>query len=142
MKKTWVIFILFFSNILYSEDMTISFINNKFDPLLNLPEPNQKLRTSETEGENYYLLQFNGPVYPNWKDKISEEGGIFHSYIPHFAYIVQMTPQEKNKIQKFPFVRWIGLFHPEYKIHPSVYKKRSPKTEETLPIFVEKLMKK
>ncbi len=135
MKKIWVIFILFFSNILYSEDMTISFIHYKFDPIENPPELNKKLRASESEGENYYLLQFNGPIYPNWKNKVSKEGGIFHSYIPHFAYIVQMTPQEKTEIEKFPFVRWIGLFHPEYKIHPAVYKKRSAETENKLPVI-------
>lgn len=133
MKKFLVIVILLYSNILYSEDMTISFINRKFDPLKNPPEPSTKLRTYETEGENYFIVQFTGPIYANWKNKISEEGGIFHSYIPNFAYIIQMTPKEKSKIEKFSFVRWIGLFHPEYKIHPNVYKKRGNEVEKVLP---------
>jgi hypothetical protein len=135
MKKTLLTFILLYSNILYSEDMTISFINQKFDPLKNPPVFKEKLRTFETKSENYYILQFKGPIYSNWKNRISEAGGIFHSYLPHFAYIIQMTPEEKNEIEKFPFVRWIGLFHPEYKIHPDVYKKRSEKIENKLPII-------
>ncbi len=133
MKKILAILIILSSNILYSEDMTISFINKKFDPLQNPPEFSKKMRASESKGENYYIVQFTGPIYQNWKNKISAEGGIFHSYVPHFAYIIQMTPEEKNKVEKFPFVRWIGIFHPEYKIHPNVYKKRSNEVENTLP---------
>jgi len=136
MKKALLIFVLFYSNILYSEDMTISFINQKFDPLKNSPKLRNNLLISESEGENYYIVQFTGPIHQNWKNKISTEGGIFHSYVPHFAYIIQLTPEEKNKVEKLPFVRWIGIFHPEYKIHPSVYKKRSPETDNKLPMAI------
>lgn len=139
MKKILLIITLLCSNILYSEDMSISFINQKFDPLENSPKIRNILRTSESEGENYYILQFTGPIYSDWKNKISEEGGIFHSYIPHFAYIVQMTPEEKNIIDKFSFVRWVGLFHPEYKIHPGVYKKRGSETENRIPMATAKI---
>ena len=97
MKKVLVFFILLYSNILYSEDLTISFIDRKFDPLKNPPVLNEKLRASEKKSENYYILQFKGPIYSNWKKEISKRGGIFHSYIPHFAYIVEMTPEEKNE---------------------------------------------
>jgi hypothetical protein len=133
MKKILAIFILLFCNILYSEDMTISFKNRKFEPLENATELNKKLRTFESKGENYYIVQFTGPIYSNWKEKISEKGGVFHSYIPHFAYIIRMTAEEKSKIEKFSFVRWIGFFLPEYKIHPDVYKKRGTEVKNTLP---------
>jgi hypothetical protein len=135
MKK---IFIMFFLTCFYAfsaEDMTISFINHKFDPLVNTPKLRSSLQTTEIEGENYYILQFTGPIYTSWKEQISNAGGIFHSYIPHFAYIVQMTPEEKIEMEKFPFVRWIGLFHPEYKIHPSVYKENSRNTENKRPMI-------
>jgi hypothetical protein len=133
MKKILAILIILSSNILYSEDMSISFINKKFNPLQNPPEFSEKMRASEFKGENYYIVQFTGPIYQAWKNKIGAEGGIFHSYVPHFAYIIEMTPEEKGKIEKLSFVRWIGIFHPEYKIHPNVYKKRSNKVENTLP---------
>ena len=77
MKKILVIVILLYSNILYSEDMTISFINSKFDPLKNPPELSKKLRASETEGENYFIVQFTGPIYANWKNKFLRKEAFF-----------------------------------------------------------------
>jgi hypothetical protein len=139
MKKVLLFFILLYSTILYSEDMTISLVNHKFDPLANPPVLEEKLRDSEKKSENYYILQFTGPIYSNWKNEISERGGIFHSYIPHFAYIVQMTTEEKKEIEKLSFVRWIGLFNPEYKIHPDVFKKRVNEEEKILPVITAKI---
>jgi len=136
MRKLLVIFFLISFISFSSDDMTISFRNHKFDPLESAPTLTRSLQTIETDGENYYILQFTGPIFTEWKDKISEAGGIFHAYVPHFAYIVQMTPEEKNEIGKFSFVRWIGLFHPEYKIHPGVYKKRSGETENKLSMVI------
>ncbi|MBN1695537.1 hypothetical protein JW879_09080, partial [candidate division WOR-3 bacterium] len=134
MKKFFIMIFLICFSAFSAEDMTISFRNHKFDPLLSTPKLRSSLQTTEIEGENYYILQFTGPIYTNWKEQISKAGGIFHSYVPHFAYIVQMTPDEKTEIGKLPFVRWIGLFHPEYKIHPSVYKESSRKTGNKRPM--------
>jgi hypothetical protein len=136
MKKLFVIIFLICYSALASEDMTISFRNHKFDPLLTTPKLRNSLQITEIDGENYYILQFTGPIYTKWKKQISEAGGIFHSYVPHFAYIVQMTLDERREIEKFPFVRWIGLFHPEFKIHPSVYKIRNSETENKLSMVV------
>jgi hypothetical protein len=132
MIKTLILFLLISYTGFAANDMSISFINNKFDPLEESPKLRNVLTISETSGENYYILQFRGPIYKEWKEKIIKEGGIFHSYIPHFAYVVQMTPEEKSEIEKLSFVRWIGLFHPEYKIHPSVYETSYRKTENKL----------
>lgn len=134
MKRFPIVLLLLSYSIFASDDMTISFINNRFDPLKETPKLRSALQATETEGENYYILQFAGPIYTEWKEKIAEEGGVFHDYIPHFAYIVQMTPEEKANIKKLPFVRWIGLFHPEYKIHTSVYKTREEEKENKLPM--------
>jgi hypothetical protein len=134
MKKFSVIFFLVSFVAFSSEDMTISFINYKFDPLTSTPTLVSTLQTTETEGENFYILQFTGPIYSEWKEKISEAGGVFHFYVPYFAYVVQMTPEEKNEVEKFSFVRWIGLFHPAYKIHPGVYEKRDTEKENKLPV--------
>jgi len=136
MKKLIIIIFLICCYAYSSEDMTISFRTHKFDPLLSTPKLRSSLQTTEIEGENYYILQFTGPIYTKWKEQISKAGGVFYSYVPHFAYIVQMNLAERREIEKFPFVRWIGLFHPEYKIHPSVYKKRDSQTENKLPMVL------
>jgi hypothetical protein len=143
MKKFIVLFSLMSFVAFSSEDMTISFINYKFDPLTGTPTLTRALQTTETEGENYYILQFTGPIYTEWKEKISEAGGVFHSYVPHFAYVVQMTPEEKTEMEKLPFVRWIGLFHPAYKIHPGVYEKKdNNRAKMALPMAIGEIQNK
>jgi len=139
MKKISLLFLLISYSTFASNDMSICFINNKFDPLKETPKLRNTIKMIENKGENYYILQFTGPIYTEWKENIVKEGGVFHSYIPHFAYIVQMTPEEKNEIEKLSFVRWIGLFHPEYKIHPSVYITNERKIENKLPMAAAKL---
>ncbi|MEO0293142.1 MAG: S8 family serine peptidase [candidate division WOR-3 bacterium] len=134
MKK---LFLFLVSFPFFAEEFTISFVNKKFDPLKSVPKVRELLQASEIEGENYYILQFKGPIYSEWKEKIVEKGGVFHSYIPNFAYIVRMTKEEKKEIEKLPFVRWIGLFHPEYKVHPGVYKRKDKHREnKNLPILI------
>ncbi len=134
MKKLFVMFLFITYSIFASNDMSISLVNNKFDPLKSTPKLRSALQATEVDGENYYILQFTGPIYTEWKEKIAEAGGVFHDYIPHFAYIVEMTPEEKANAEQLPFVRWIGLFHPEYKIHPSAYKTREEEIENKLPM--------
>jgi hypothetical protein len=134
MRKFFIMLFLICFSVFSAEDMTISFINHKFDPLLSTPKLRSSLQTTEIEGENYYILQFTGPIYTSWKEQISKAGGVFHSYVPHLAYIVQMTPEERIEMEKLPFVRWIGLFHPEYKILPSVYKESNRNTENKRPM--------
>jgi hypothetical protein len=139
MKKIPVLFLLISVSLLAFNDMTISLKNNKFDPLAETPKLRKRLTITEEEGENYYILQFTGPIHKDWKEKVNSSGGIFHSYIPHFAYIVQMTPEEKNEINKLSFIRWIGLFHPEYKIHPSIYQTRENITKKELSSITAKI---
>ena len=104
---------------------TISLTTAKFDPLKE-GEPNipLSLKAKET-GTTYYIVQFKGPIFRDWKKQIKKAGAEILAYIPHFALIVKMDKNIKQKIEKLHFVRWVGLFHPYYKISPD-FKSSSP----------------
>jgi hypothetical protein len=91
-----------------------------FDPLREEPNFPPDLRISSyPEGETgFYIVQFSGPVRPEWKEQIRELGGILSWYIPDYAFLVRMYPSVKTRIQSLPFVRWVGIYQPAYKIHP------------------------
>lgn len=97
---------------------SISLTTAKFDPLKDgEPQIPANLKATE-EGLSLYIVQFKGPVTREWKQILKNEGSEICGYVPHFALLVRMDPTTKKKIEKLWFVRWIGLYHPYYKISP------------------------
>jgi subtilisin family serine protease len=65
-------------------------------------------------------VQFVGPVRAEWKERIEELGGTLSWYIPDYAFLVRMDSFAKTMVQSLPFVRWVGIYQPAYKIHPDL----------------------
>lgn len=120
MKRLVPLMIFFLCLLLPAEDLSISMLGYKFDPMDEVPDIAKSLTAVEKEGENYYLVQFDGPVYMEWKQEVQNNGGEIYSYIPHFAFIVKMTAEEREVIEELSHVRWVGIYQPAYKIHPDV----------------------
>jgi subtilisin family serine protease len=93
-----------------------------FDPLREGPRlPPDLVIASYPAGEGgYFIVQFSGPIRAEWKEYIKELGGTLSWYIPDYAFLVKMDPSIKTIIQSLPFVRWIGIYQPAYKIHPDL----------------------
>ncbi len=68
----------------------------------------------------YYLVQFRGPVQQGWKDQVSAAGAQILAYVPDFAFKVRMTPCQAKQVQGQASVAWVGLFHPAYKLSPTL----------------------
>lgn len=52
-----------------------------------------------------------------WKQKLEDLGGTLYWYIPDYAFLVEMDTSVLAKVQSLPFVRWVGIYQPAYKIH-------------------------
>ncbi len=101
----------------------ISTVNYKFDPLSEeVPVPESLRVKPEPAGENFYIVQFEGPVLEGWKEELEKLGVKLYDYINYFAFIVRATEQERQRVEKLPYVRWVGLFHPGYKLDPNLGK--------------------
>jgi hypothetical protein len=66
----------------------------------------------------YYLIQFRGPIREEWKATVREAGGKLLGFVPHHAFIVKMNDGTAEKVAALPAVKWVGLYHPTYKIPP------------------------
>jgi len=90
------------------------------------PPPVLKLSNAEVKKEkkNYWIVQFVGPLKAEWSEKIKVLGADLHNYIPENAILVYMTSQAKEKVEKFPFVCWVGLYEPAYKVSPLLMGKK------------------
>ncbi len=88
-------------------------------------------RNNQNGQNNYYILQFDGPVMQEWKQGLKDAGVEFFSYIPENAFIVKIDPKMVNSMLFRPHVQYIGPYRPEYKTPASLDNKVSTVTSST-----------
>ncbi|HKQ97382.1 MAG TPA: S8 family serine peptidase [Candidatus Polarisedimenticolia bacterium] len=67
-----------------------------------------------------YLVQFIGPLSPRWLEAIRDVGVETYDYLPDYSFIATVPHDRLNEVKRLPFVRWVGLYHPAYKISPAL----------------------
>ncbi|MGC2424067.1 MAG: S8 family serine peptidase [Nitrospirota bacterium] len=83
-----------------------------------LPESAESV--SPAGHNNFYILQFDGPVQEDWLNNLKAMGVQFYSYIPENAYIVKMSPELHSAVLFKPHVQYVGEYRPEYKTPASL----------------------
>lgn len=73
----------------------------------------------DTDG--YYIVQFVGPIYEEYKTRVTNLGGKLFDYLPDNAFIVKMNESTKNKVQSLDVVQWVGIYQPAYKISYNLF---------------------
>jgi len=71
-----------------------------------------------------FLVQFGGPVLAEWKDAVASTGAEILEYVPDFAFKVHMTRAQARRVRRLAAVRWVGAFHPGYKLSPTALARR------------------
>jgi serine protease AprX len=67
------------------------------------------------------IVQFNGPVEEEWKQRVEKLGVKLGDYLPDFAFIAKVeNEQERSKLKRLPFVKSVVPFHPVYKLSPQL----------------------
>lgn len=84
------------------------------------------------ESLEYWLVQFVGPVKPEWTETITALGGQLHDYVPVNAFLVQMTVEVQQQVQALDFVSWVGLYRADYKISPLLMGSKEAATRDTV----------
>ncbi len=92
-----------------------------FDPLAGEPDiPSGQRMVVRDDRPNTYLVQFSGPVRQEWKDATERVGARLYGYIPDYAFIARMTPAMAEHVRSLTFVRWVGPYHPAYRMAPAL----------------------
>ncbi|MBU1700140.1 MAG: S8 family serine peptidase [Candidatus Eisenbacteria bacterium] len=116
-----VIQILAGGGVALDQGLVIDLNGYRFDPVQGgappLPadltiDPNDKAQPA--------LVQLQGPIVPEWREQLESIGVTIHDYIPEFAYLVTMDQQAGDLMPHLPFVRWVGPYHPAYRISPRI----------------------
>jgi len=90
-----------------------------FDPLVKPVVLPDELTTTSWDG--LFLVQFIGPTLPSWRDAVEDLGVDLISYIPDNGYIARMTLSARRGVVDLPYVRWVGPFHPGFRVLPETW---------------------
>jgi len=101
----------------------------------NIPD---SLRESATSGNRLRLVQFKGPVRPQWLQQLRSVGDVkIVSYVPNNAYVVWTDAATESKLYSLIAsngpVQWVSAYHPFYKAKSSLLQT----TNETVEVTVE-----
>ena len=103
----------------------IQLSGTSFDTTSGDPAVPANFREEEVPGKRLRLVQFRGPITPEWLSLIKSVSGVqVVSYVPNDAYLVFMDTGTEKELEKLRSpggpIQWIGAYHPFYKIPPEL----------------------
>lgn len=66
------------------------------------------------------LIQFEGPIQPEWRESLQRLGVDLLRYIPEDTYIAHLGNTPPGQLKRLEFIRWVGPYKPEHRIHKKV----------------------
>ncbi len=111
-----------------------------FDPLFGEPAvPAGQQLQAEAGSASLSILQFTGPVQEEWKAAVEATGIRLYSYIPDFAFLVRLDSASAEAARGLSFVRWVGPYHPAYRLSDSLRSVAGSQASGALVLTVEAL---
>ncbi|OYT69329.1 MAG: hypothetical protein CFK52_13895, partial [Chloracidobacterium sp. CP2_5A] len=109
-------------------DFTISLRGFCFDPQTSDPAREFAQRglrggyvtEAEAAGDGYRLVQFTGRTQDAWLTQLRQMGVEPAQYVPHQAYLAYVPATAREAAEGLSFVRWMGPYHPIYKLSPDL----------------------
>jgi len=87
--------------------------HSRFDPLVAEPLIADLVAAKDS---NIYVVQFWTQPLDEYRESLRRAGASIYKYIANHAYLVKMNPEVRNRVRAFPFVRWVGAYHPAYRL--------------------------
>jgi hypothetical protein len=99
-------------------DHTLRLVYAPFDPLAAAPEtPAAMTAPADAPGaEGLYLVQFVVSPLEAMTEAVRAAGGTVQQFVPAHTSIVRMSGDAAARVRALEFVRWVGPFHPAYKL--------------------------
>jgi len=82
-----------------------------------------RLQREALDASKRYVIQFDSPITPERRERLGALGVSLGDYLPHNAYIVQVSPErgaDAGALAAFDSVIWMGEFQDAWKISPEI----------------------
>ncbi|MFI4883035.1 MAG: S8 family serine peptidase [Phycisphaerales bacterium JB064] len=86
----------------------------EFDPASFVPAVPENLRA--VEGNQAFIVQYISQPLEAYGEAIKRLGGTVERFLPDQAQIVTIDASMVDAVRALPFVRWVGEYHPAYKL--------------------------
>ena len=88
------------------------------------PEPslpaNLMASPQANANEQFWLVQFAGPLQDTWLDQLRSAGQVVAACMPDYACVLWGASPVQAIDALGSLVRWQGAFHPAYRLHPDL----------------------
>ncbi|RKH46763.1 S8 family serine peptidase [Corallococcus sicarius] len=88
-----------------------------FDPLQGGQSQTGNLLAADA-GNTLHLVQFLGTPLPGFHEAVEREGGKVLRFLTDHTFLVEMDGDTHKRVADLPYVRWVGPYHPEYRLEP------------------------
>ncbi len=106
-----------------------------FDPVQSAPPFPTELRGQVGPAEeDYYIVQFEGSVLPEWRESLEQLGAELQGYLADHAYVVRMSRSLASDIRHLPQVRWVGWYETGYRVSPGLWNRLNDNKEVLVTI--------
>ncbi len=86
----------------------------EFDPAGFIPAVPENLKA--VDGNQAFIVQYISQPLEAYGDAIARLGGTVERFLPDQAQIVTIDASMVDAVRALPFVRWVGEYHPAYKL--------------------------
>ncbi|AGC47852.1 S8 family peptidase [Myxococcus stipitatus DSM 14675] len=87
----------------------------QFDPLRDTAPLVAGLLSADP-GNTLSLVQLQATPLPELRESLEREGGKVLRFLTDHTFLVEMNADTKKRVAELPFVRWVGPYHPEYRV--------------------------
>ena len=102
-----------------------------FDPVTQPPGFSEE---PSTPNGNLWIVQCRHTMDGVFRDQLTQVGAKLLRYVPDDAYIVQLKPETVVSLRKLDTIRWIGPYHPAYRLDPNLSPERFECNGSDLPM--------
>ncbi|MFI4916083.1 MAG: S8 family serine peptidase [Phycisphaerales bacterium JB060] len=86
----------------------------EFDPARSIPAVPDNLEA--VDSNRAFIVQYISQPLESYGDAIARLGGTVERFLPDQAQIVTIDASMVDAVRALPFVRWVGAYHPAYKL--------------------------
>lgn len=110
-----------------------------FDPLVAEPSlpPDLRLEGYPPGQGGVYLVQLEAPPSAPWQRDLAATGVQVLDYVPDWAYLVRADAAQVQAVRALPFVRWVGVYQPGYKLDPALRAQMGTSPQAPVTLTVE-----
>ena len=83
-----------------------------------------------------FLIQFRDHVQPAWSADLATHHAALLNYVPDDAFVAHFDGADLTQIRALPFVRWVGPYLPEHKLHAGLRAASQAQPQKQHPVTV------